>query len=140
MGVAKAAKLHAVCHGRLKKRLCELGYVMKGSGQGEKRIKAPVSFENNKAEPTATGINSLASQEEKEWTEDKEGRNGHAQPAAQKEEVSEEAEPGVPEVEEIERIADTHLKRQYLVKWQGEEEATWVDEDVFLGLTNLQIK
>ncbi|GAU99927.1 hypothetical protein RvY_10861 [Ramazzottius varieornatus] len=43
---------------------------------------------------------------------------------------------------EIERIVDVRQQRQYLVRWQGqtEEQATWVDEDVLLGLGALNIK
>ncbi|GAU99946.1 hypothetical protein RvY_10877 [Ramazzottius varieornatus] len=40
---------------------------------------------------------------------------------------------------EIERIMEYRVQRQYLVQWKGEteEQATWVDEDVFPELTRM---
>ncbi|GAV01449.1 hypothetical protein RvY_12159 [Ramazzottius varieornatus] len=49
---------------------------------------------------------------------------------------------GIDDKSEIGRILDVRTKRQFLVKWQGEteDEAIWVDEDMFLGLADMTFK
>ena len=41
------------------------------------------------------------------------------------------------EAKSMEKIVDVRVQRQYLIKWQDEEEATWVDDDIFVGLSSV---
>ena len=43
------------------------------------------------------------------------------------------------EAKSMEKIVDVRVQRQYLIKWQDEEEATWVDEDIFVRLASQKL-
>ncbi|GAU99958.1 hypothetical protein RvY_10888 [Ramazzottius varieornatus] len=134
-----AAQVHKVGHRRLKNRLQERGCVQKGP-QGprgaQQWMKAQSGSVNEKDQP-ATSETPESNQKE-DWSDNiYENTLSHAQKEGK---LREERSLDQEATEEIERIVDVRTRRQYLVKWQGETEASWVDEDVFLGLSNLTIK
>ncbi|GAV00022.1 hypothetical protein RvY_10936 [Ramazzottius varieornatus] len=127
MSAKRASKHHKVGHRRLSRCLKAQGYIFdKTAETSGKWVKKSENSEQQLL--TAT----TSDNEDEKWRENEERASAQDALAVEAEKPERDLE--------IEKIMDYRVQRQYLVKWQGEEKPTWVNGDVFVGLTNLQIK